>query len=270
MLTVRVRHRLGDFLLDVAFEGPADGTTVLFGPSGAGKSATLAIIAGTLRAADARIAIGDHLLTDTSAHVRIPPERRRIGIVHQDARLFPHMPVRANLLYGWARAPGARPIGLDQVVETLAIGHLLDRRTADLSGGERQRVALGRALLSQPELLLLDEPVSALDAARRDEALTYIETLRASFRLPIVYVTHDEDEARRLGDFVVRMDAGRVVASGHPRDVLPRPERDRGLDGVVERHEGADTIVRLGDRTVRLPRLDAPPGAGVHVGWTRE
>ena len=263
MLSVRARHRMGDFVLDVAFEGPADGVTVLFGPSGAGKSATLAVIAGTLRAVDARIACRGRVLTDTHARIRVPPERRRIGIVHQNARLFPHMPVRANLLYGWTRAPGARPIKLEQVVDVLAIGHLLDRRTADLSGGERQRVALGRALLSQPDLLLLDEPVSALDGERRNEALAYIEGLRDGFRLPIVYVTHDEDEARRLGDLVVRVDAGRVVGSGTPDELLPR----RGLAGTIERHEGADTIVRLADRTIRLPRLDAAPGTRVHVEW---
>ena len=265
MLSVRARHRLGDFELDVAFDAPDDGTTVLFGPSGAGKSATLAVIVGTLRAADARVACRGRVLTDTAARIRVPPELRRIGVVHQDARLFPHMPVRANLLYGWARAPGARPIGLDRVVAVLAIGHLLDRRTADLSGGERQRVALGRALLSQPELLLLDEPVSALDAERRAGALTYLETLSADFGLPIVYVTHDEDEARRLGDVVVRMDGGRVVASGRPGDVLPRA----GLAGVVVAHDGADTIVRIGGRIVRVPRLDAAPGTPVHVGWPR-
>lgn len=264
MLSVEARHRLGDFMLDVAFEGPADGVTVLFGPSGAGKSATLAVIAGTLRAADARIAIGERVLTDTAARIHVPPERRRIGIVHQETRLFPHMPVRANLLYGWTRAPGGRPIKLEHVVEVLAIGHLLDRRTADLSGGERQRVALGRALLSQPDLLLLDEPVSALDGDRRDEALTYLEALRTGFRLPIVYVTHDADEARRLGERVVRIDAGRVVELGTPGDVLSR----RGLEGTIERHEGDDTIVQLADRTIRLPRLDAAPGTRVHVGWT--
>ncbi len=264
MLSVRAKHRLGDFLLDVAFEGPADGVTVLFGPSGAGKSATLAAIVGTLRAADARIAIGARVLTDTANRIRIPPECRRIGMVHQDARLFPHMPVRANLLYGWTRSPGPRPIRLERVVEVLDIGHLLDRRTAELSGGERQRVALGRALLSQPDLLLLDEPVSALDGARRHEALRYIEGLSAEFGLPIVHVTHDADEARRLGDLVVRLDAGRVIAAGTPADVLP----GAGLDGVVEAHDGADTIVRIGERAVRMPRLDAPPGTRVHVGWT--
>ena len=263
MLEVQVRHRMGDFMLDVAFEGPADGVTVLFGPSGAGKSMTLSAIAGTLRADAARIAVGTRVLTDTALRVHVPPERRRIGVVHQDARLFPHMPVRANLLYGWRRAVGDRPIGFDAVVDVLGIAHLLDRRAADLSGGERQRVALGRALLGQPDLLLLDEPVSALDAERRAEVLTFMEGLRAAFRLPMVYVTHDADEARRLGDHVVRIADGRVLAAGAPAQALPA----RGVEGVVLAHEGADTIVRLSDRTIRMPRLDAPTGTRIRVGW---
>lgn len=263
MLEFQVRHRLGDFALDVAFEGPADGVTVLFGPSGAGKSMTLAAIAGTLRADAARIACRGRVLTDTAARVHVPPERRRIGVVHQDARLFPHMPVRANLLYGWRRAAGDKRIGFDAVVDVLGIAHLLDRRTADLSGGERQRVALGRALLAQPDLLLLDEPVSALDAERRAEVLVFMEGLRAAFRLPMVYVTHDADEARRLGDLVVRIADGRVVAAGPPARALPA----RGVEGVVLAHEGADTIVRLSDRTVRMPRLDALTGARIRIDW---
>ena len=263
MLEVRARHRLGDFILDIAFEGPPDGVTVLFGPSGAGKSATLSVIAGTLRAVAARIAIGARVLTDTAARIHVPPEKRRIGIVHQDARLFPHMPVRANLLYGWHRAAGEKRIGIDAVVEVLGIGHLLGRRTAELSGGERQRVAIGRALLSQPDLLLLDEPVSALDMSRRAEILGFVADLKARFRMPMIYVTHDHGEARMLGDHVVRLDAGRVVAQGAPHAILP----DKTLEAVVVAHDGADTIVRLDERTIKLPRLDTAPGSRVRINW---
>ena len=263
MLQVQLRHGFGDFDLETAFEGPAGGVTVLFGPSGAGKSATLSAIAGTLRPAAARIAIGTRVLTDTAAGIHVPPEKRRIGIVHQDARLFPHMPVRANLLYGWTRAAGAGAIRLEPVVEVLGIGHLLERRTADLSGGERQRIAIGRALLSQPDLLLLDEPVSSLDAGRRSEILGFVADLKARFRLPMVYVTHDAAEARSLGDHVVRIAAGRVVAQGPPHAILP----DRSIEGMVVAHDGADSIVRLGGRAVKLPRLDTEPGSRVRIGW---
>lgn len=261
MLSVRARHRLGDFTLDVAFEGPADGVTVLFGPSGAGKSVTLAVIAGALRAADARIALGTSVLTDTGVHVA--PQHRRVGIVHQDARLFPHMPVLANLLYGWKRARGPRRIGVDAVVGVLALEHLLERRTADLSGGERQRVALGRAMLSQPDLLLLDEPVSALDAGRRGEVLTFIADLKRTFGLPMVYVTHSEAEARMLGDVVVRLEAGRVVATGPPLAVLPQT----AIEGQVIAHDDAGTTASFGGHEARLPRIDAPPGTPVRINW---
>lgn len=261
MLVVEARTRLGDFSMDVAFEGPADGITVLFGPSGAGKSATLAVVAGTLRPREGRVVLGDRVLTD--ARVFVPPERRRIGVVHQDARLFPHLPVRANLLYGWKRAKGGRRIAIDDVVAVLAIGHLLERRVAELSGGERQRVALGRAMLSQPELLLLDEPVSALDAERRGEVLGFVARLRDAFGLPMLYVTHDADEARMLGDALVRIEGGRVVASGAPHAVL----QPRALTGTVIAHEQGATLVRLGDETLRIPPIDAVPGATVKLSW---
>jgi molybdate transport system ATP-binding protein len=212
VLSVQARRRLGAFTLDVAFEAPSDAITVLSGPSGAGKSATLAVLAGALRPDVGRIALDGRVLLDTAAGVAVAPERRRIGMVHQDARLFPHMPVRANLLYGWKRARGDRPISLDAVVAVLAIGHLLERRPATLSGGERQRVAIGRALLAQPALLLLDEPLASLDAERKAEILVYLETLHQETRTPMLYVTHDRAETKRLGRRMVTLSAGRVVS----------------------------------------------------------
>jgi molybdate transport system ATP-binding protein len=180
----------------------------------------------------------------------LPAERRRIGIVHQDARLFPHLSVERNLRYGWMRAPVEKRIGWDEVMEVLAILHLLPRSPRDLSGGERQRVALGRALLSQPELLLLDEPVSALDAARRDEVLGFVAALRR-FRLPMLYVTHSADEARRIGDRLVRIEGGRVVGQGTPAAMLPLNE----LGGEV-----------VGPGLVRVDG-DLPQGTTVRVRW---
>ena len=263
MLSVAVRSMLGRFDLDVAFEGPADGITVLFGPSGAGKSATLAAIAGLSRPTSARIMLGDRVLTDTAARVSVPAERRRIGIVHQEARLFPHMPVRRNLLYGWRRTSADKRIGFDEMVDVLAIRHLLDRRPHDLSGGERQRVAIGRAMLSQPDLLLLDEPVSALDETRRGEVLAFVLDLKRRYALPMVYVTHSADEARSLADVVVRLEAGRVVGVGTPDEMLPT----RSLTGVVVAQEGETTRVLVDGRTVDLPRIDAAVGASVRIGW---
>lgn len=263
MFSVSAECRLGDFRLDVAFEGPANGITVLFGSSGAGKSATLSIIAGTLRPRAGRVSLDGRVLTDTAARAFVAPQHRRVGIVHQDARLFPHMPVRANLLYGWRRAKSERRIGIDAVVSVLGIAHLLDRRTADLSGGERQRVALGRALLSQPQLLLLDEPVSALDAARRGEVLAFIADLKAQFRLPMVYVTHSEAEARLLGDVIIRMEEGTVAVSGTPVAVLG----PAGLQGTVAAHDETGTTALFGERSVRLPRIDAPEGTPLKISW---
>lgn len=263
MLSVEATCRLGDFLLDVAFDGPADGITVLVGPSGAGKSVTLSIIAGMLRPRAGRVALGDRVLTDTVAGTHVAPQHRRAGIVHQDARLFPHMPVRANLLYGWKRARSERRIGVDAVVSVLGIAHLLERRTSDLSGGERQRVGLGRAMLSQPDLLLLDEPVSALDARHRAEVLTFIADLKTTFRLPMIYVTHSEAEARLLGDVVVRLEAGSVVAVGPPSTVLA----EKALEGRVVARDDAGTTALFGGRTVQLPRIDAPPGTPLRISW---
>jgi molybdate transport system ATP-binding protein len=259
-MRVAAGQRLGDFALDVAFEGPEDGVTMLVGPSGAGKSATLAIVAGLSRPVSGTVAIGDRVLTDTAARVFVPPERRRIGIVHQDARLFPHLSVERNLRYGLARVGvRARRIDPDAVIDVLAIRHLLARRPRDLSGGERQRVALGRAMLSQPDLLLLDEPVSALDPARRAEVLGFVADLKRRFALPMLYVTHNPDEARLLGDHLVRIEQGRVVGQGSVAAMLP----PRELTGEVI----APGQLRIGDATVSLPAIDAPVGTVVRLGW---
>ncbi len=221
MPEIAIRHRLGDFRLDVAFAGPDAGVTLLFGPSGAGKSSILAGIAGAWRPDDGRIVVAGRMLSGPGTFV--PPERRRIGFVHQEARLFPHMTVARNLRYGLVRAGGRCGIGVDEVVEVLGIGALLARRPAALSGGERSRVSLGRALLSQPDILLMDEPLAALDAARKAEILPFLQRLKARFRLPIVYVTHSAEEARALADHVVLIDRGRVVAEGGPALLPPAP-----------------------------------------------
>ncbi|WP_083854554.1 molybdenum ABC transporter ATP-binding protein, partial [Teichococcus cervicalis] len=228
MLQVALRHGFaGDdgFRLDAAFEAPLPGTTVLFGPSGCGKSTLLAAIAGLLRPREGRIALGGTVLFDSAARRDIPAERRRCGLVFQEARLFPHLSVESNLRYGMRRAPrGAAGPGFGEVVELLGIPHLLGRRPAALSGGEKQRVALGRALLSRPALLLMDEPLAALDAPRKAELLPYFQRLRENLRIPILYVTHALDEVDRLADTLVLMREGRVLACGTPEALSLRTD----------------------------------------------
>ncbi|MEJ1161488.1 molybdenum ABC transporter ATP-binding protein [Prosthecomicrobium sp. N25] len=227
-----------DFLFDVAFEG-GEGVTALFGPSGCGKTTAIRLIAGLERPDRGRIAVDDRVLVDTQAGTEVPAHRRRIGLVFQDAQLFPHLSVRRNLTYGrWFTPAAERRIGLDPVVEVLGIGHLLDRRPATLSGGERQRVAIGRALVASPRLLLMDEPLASLDAARKTEIMPFIERLRDEFRIPIVYVSHAVEEVARLADRVVRLEHGRVAATGTPTEVLA----PNGLASATERFEAVSVL----------------------------
>lgn len=228
MIAVDVEHTQGAFTLAARFES-SSGITALFGPSGSGKSTLISIVAGLLRPSRGRVLVGGRVLTDTAARVHIKTHRRRLGVVFQDSLLFPHLSVRANLAYGRFFAPrDDRTIDAAAVVETLGIGHLLDRRPGTLSGGERQRVAIGRALVASPRLLLMDEPLASLDVERRLEILPLIERLRDDFAIPILYVSHAVEEVARLADTVIVMDAGRVAATGRPDAVL-RPIRR--LDG---------------------------------------
>ena len=211
MIAVSARHQQGDFLLDVAFHSDAR-VVALFGPSGSGKTTLLNIIAGLVRPQAGSVTIDDHVLTDTSANLVLPPHRRRIGYVFQDGRLFPHLSVRRNLVYGRWFAPSAQRFGsLDEVVALLGLGALLERKPGTLSGGEKQRVAIGRALLASPRLLLMDEPLASLDAARKAETLPFIEKLRDELNIPIVYVSHSAEEVERLRADVVRLEAGRTL-----------------------------------------------------------
>jgi molybdate transport system ATP-binding protein len=276
-LEASIEKRLGAFSLDVAFRAPASGVTALFGRSGAGKSATLGAIAGALRPDRGRIKLGDRTLFDAELGVDVAMERRAIGWVFQDARLFPHLNVRANLAYGAQRAQ-ARDAGvrLDEVLSVLGIEPLLPRRPDKLSGGERQRVAIGRALLSQPSLLFMDEPLSALDTSRRAEILPYLARLKARFALPIVYVTHSLAEVVRLADQLVVLDAGRVAAQGPLADVLSRgdlpllsgrADAAATADGVVAEHFGERGLsrIRIGEVDLFAPRLHQPLGDAVRI-----
>jgi len=201
------------FDIDAKFRSEA-GITVLVGPSGAGKTSILDLIAGILPPARGHIRVDGQVLYDSAARVNLPPEKRRVGYIFQDARLFPHLSVRANLLYGFnLTPPEARYARLEPIVDMLDIGALLGRAPASLSGGERQRVAIGRAILASPRLLLMDEPLASLDEARKQEILPYIEVLRDAVKLPILYVTHMESEVKRLADVVVEIAGGRVPAA---------------------------------------------------------
>jgi molybdate transport system ATP-binding protein len=225
--------KLGTFAYEAAFESPS--SVSLFGRSGSGKTVTLGLIAGLLRPDRGVIIIDGRVLVDTQKHVYVPKHDRRIGLVYQDAQLFPHLTVRQNLLFGrWFAPRAARAVAFDAVVDTLGIGHLLGRRPGRLSGGERQRVAIGRALLSSPRLLLMDEPLAALDDERKAEVLTLIERLRDGFKIPIVYVSHSIDEVARLASPVVVFAGGHVIATG-PVDVVFGPRRVQAEETRFER-----------------------------------
>src|SRR3954464_2159654 len=215
MLSVDVEKQLGDFAIRAKFEAP-DGVTALFGPSGSGKTSIINMVAGLLTPDRGRIAVNGTLLCDSARCVSLPPHRRHIGYVFQDGRLFPHMTVTQNLDYGrrMYRLPHNTKTQT-RVVEMLDIGHLLERRPAKLSGGERQRVAIGRALLIQPRLLLLDEPLASLDAARKREIFPYLLRLRDE-AVPMIYVSHHAAEVKRIATTIVRIESGRVIGIGGP------------------------------------------------------
>jgi len=213
-LEVTLYHRQGDFTLDIAFRTDSR-ATALFGPSGSGKTTALNAIAGLLRPERGRIVFDGRIMLDTDSDVFVPPYRRRMGYVFQDGRLFPHLTVRQNLLFGrfFAGRRAARrdpAITLDRVVGLLGIEHILARRPVNLSGGERQRVAIGRALLSEPCMLLMDEPLAALDGARKAEILSVLERLRDVARVPILYVSHDVAEVSRIANNVILLENGRT------------------------------------------------------------
>jgi molybdate transport system ATP-binding protein len=269
-LSLAVSGRAGQFALDVAFEAEA-GITALFGPSGSGKTTVLRMIAGTVRPESGRIALAENVLFDRTAGVDIAPWRRRIGFVFQDGRLFPHLSVRRNLTY--ARWAGRRPAlrHFDEVVALLGLANLLDRPPDTLSGGERQRVAIGRALLADPALLLMDEPLSSLDQARREDVMPYLEALRAETRMPIVYVSHEIGEVARLADTVVVLGAGRVLASGAAPDVFGRLDLGPALggaeagalvEGIVSRVDMAYALAEVSFDGGRLEVADPGLGAG--------
>ena len=263
-LSVRLQHDLGDLKLDLNFDAPS-GVTVLFGRSGSGKTTVVNAVAGLLRPETGRVTIDGWDLFDTERGLWLPPHRRRLGYIFQEGRLFPHLTVRQNLSYGrWFAPKGARVETPDKVIEMLGIGHLLDRRPAGLSGGEKQRVAIGRALLASPRLILADEPLAALDEARKAEILPYFERLRDEVAVPVLYVTHSAAEVARLATSVVALQDGKAVRHGPASEVLADPSvapagvRNVGavLQVTVRAHH-ADGLTELdaGGTPLFLPRI---------------
>lgn len=231
---VAVRYRQGSFLLDVAFTaGP--GVTALFGPSGAGKTSIVHVLAGLRRPDRGRIVLEGHTVLDTEHGIHVPPEKRRVGLVFQDARLFPHMNVEINLLFGWRRM--GKRAGVEEiarVIGLLGLEPLLKRAPRHLSGGEKSRVALGRALLAMPDILLLDEPLASLDQQRRSEILPWLERLRDIAHVPIFYVSHSLDEVARLADQVVLLENGKVTGFGDVFEVLAGRGGEKPIGAVLE------------------------------------
>ncbi|WP_373050317.1 molybdenum ABC transporter ATP-binding protein [Thalassovita aquimarina] len=274
-LSVSVKHTFEGFTLDADFKAPA-GVTALFGSSGSGKSTLVNAMAGLLRPDHGRVEVGDRLLCDTDQGLCLPPHKRRVGYVFQEARLFPHLTVQQNLRYGrWFAGIRGSDTEERRLVDMLGIGDLLTRRPGALSGGEKQRVAIGRALLSHPLILLMDEPLAALDEARKAEILPYLERLRDETAIPILYVSHSVAEVARLATTVVLLDKGKVLKTGPTEEVMSDPAlapaiglREAGsvLSAKIVKHhdDGLTELASAGGRLF-LPRIGGNPGDRVRV-----
>lgn len=275
-LLVDVEQRLGSFELAAKFES-AGRLTALFGPSGSGKTSIVNMIGGLARPKRGLIRADGRVLIDTASGVMLPAHKRRIGYVFQDARLFPHLTVAQNLKYGrWFAPARERYAEMGAIVEMLGIGDLLERRPAALSGGEKQRVAIGRALLASPKLMLMDEPLASLDESRKQEILPYIERLRDETKIPIVYVSHSIAEVARLATDIVVLAEGKVLISGSTADVMRRPDllpvEDQAEGGAVlaatvaaQDEANGMTLLASDVGELRVPAIDAPTGTKLRV-----
>ena len=277
MISVDISHQQGAFTLATKFETDAQGVIAVFGRSGAGKTSIVNVLAGLIKPDKGHVEVNGKVLLDTKNGINVPPEKRRLAYVFQESRLFPFHSVHRNLTYGMKRTPEAeRRVDFDDVVQLLGLQNLLERKPRSLSGGERQRVSLGRALLTSPNLLLMDEPLASLDTTRKQDILSFIERLRDHFHIPIVYVSHDVDEIIRLADTLILLDEGRVAAMGSVEELTSRldfrPLTGRYEAGSVIAAEVAahDDQFELSELAFaggifRLPRIDNPIGAKVRV-----
>jgi molybdate transport system ATP-binding protein len=268
VLSFQCRHRYpGGFDLDIAFE-LSHRFTSLFGPSGSGKTSVLSIIAGLLRPQQGEVRLNHRTLLDTASGISLPPENRHVGVVFQDALLFPHFTVERNLRYGAQhRRRPRRTVAFSRVVEVLELGPLVPRYPQNLSGGERQRVALGRALLSGPELLVMDEPLASLDDPLKGRILSYLERVVAEWNLTTLFVTHGQAEVRRVAEWVVVLEQGRVLCAGPPDQALTQPGPLAWTNSTapanllrVEQLTSAEghVVARVGGQTIRLPIAKLP------------
>lgn len=273
-LSVNIKHHFQNFDLDVSFEA-AKGITMLYGRSGAGKTTIVNALAGLLHPNAGRIEVDGKILYDSDARVDLPTHRRRIGYIFQEGRLFPHLTVRQNLKYGrWFAKTRSPKSDAAHVIDMLGIGALMDRRPDRLSGGEKQRVAIGRALLAHPMFLLADEPLAALDDARKEEILPYFERLRDELEVPIVYVSHSAAEVTRLASTLVVLDKGRLLRAGSTAEVLSDPSitplgaaaAGTLLEAtLIAQHDDEISEISAGGVTLQLPRVDAPIGTKLRI-----
>lgn len=276
-MKIDITRKQGNFFIHASFSGAEPGVTAIYGPSGAGKTSVINMVSGLISPDNGHISVKDLCLFDSEKGINLPTEQRRIGYVFQDARLFPHISVRSNLTYGLKLTPSElRFVTLDSVVELLGIRHLLDRKPSRLSGGEKQRVAIGRALLISPAMLLMDEPLASLDAQRKAEVLPFIIRLSREYKIPILYVSHLIDEILNLADQLVIMDSGSVVASGDPQDLFSNPDvqkyismDDHGsvISGIVDEPNNCAglTQLRFGSLYLTVPPVNALKGMPIRV-----
>jgi len=277
-LSTRLSLSLEDFSLEISGGLELEGITALFGPSGAGKTTLLRILAGLEDRAAGHVSLGEETWQDTGRGIFLRPYERRIGYVFQDGRLFSHLSVEANLLFSRKRArkraQALRPIETAEVIKSLALQPLLQRKPDSLSGGEQQRVAMGRALLNSPQLLLMDEPLSALDLGRKAEIIPYIERLTEDFQIPVLYVTHNVEEVTRLANTMVLLADGRIAAMGEISEVLERVdlwpvtgrlEAGAVLHAIVGETTNGMTSLDVEGETLRIPALEVVPGTRVRL-----
>ena len=276
-MEINVKRRQGDFWVNASFRGGKSGVTALYGPSGAGKTSVINMVAGLSRPDIGRISVNGLCLFDSESGINLPPEKRRVGYVFQDGRLFPHLSVSANLVFGMHRTPkNKRFVEFEHVVDLLGIGHLLDRRPAGLSGGEKQRVAIGRAVLTSPSILLMDEPLASLDEARKSEVMPFIMRLAQEYAIPTLYVTHSMDEIMNLATRIVIMENGLVPIYGNMEDVLSSnrmqpyfTEEDKGtvISASVEMPLDASGLTQLniGDHILKVRPIQAASGTNLRI-----